>query len=121
MNDHYTFSDAMGLDAMIYQLATYEITKGQILACKTIDEEMEYQRLIVAKFNYFKKYIQTGEYTFPELRDYVLSKYGPYLQKPKPTEEESLKQLENLANCPIQEDKEEVNTLLSLPMNLSDI
>ena len=113
MNKHFTFSETMWLDSQLYQLAAYDVTKGFIMSCKTIDEEMQYKERIVDRFNRFKACVQKGEYTVGQLRDMTLSKYGPYYQQ-KITEEQQFRQLEDLANSPLLEESDEEDGLPSL-------
>jgi hypothetical protein len=76
-----SFDDTRTIDTMLFELAMYDITKGLL---PIIDSKEAYQKLsidAVKRFNYFKRQIQLGEYTFDSIRDDVLTRNGPYYQK----------------------------------------
>lgn len=102
---HYTFVETMERDFQLNQLASYDVTKGLVLICKTSEEELALRKTIVERFNYFKRGIQTGEYTLAQLKDHILSKYGAYKQKATTTEEE-IAALEKISYLPLTPDDE---------------
>lgn len=108
--------DTFGLDSQLYQLASYDVTKGRIIFCDTAEMEDEFKKKVIQKFNHFKDRIQDGEYTFVQLRDYILSKYGPYKQT-KLTEEQELNELEKIANTPMRDDDDGEDFLLPPPQS----
>ena len=105
---HYTFQEILQMDKALHQLAAYDVTKGRIVSVDDEDQNEAIYKKIVAKFNYFKQSIQAGEYTLEELRDHILHKYGPFVQK-KMTLDEDLMNIMNspsLDNAPEEGDLE---------------
>jgi len=105
-NRYLTLADTMDKDNQLQLLAVYDVAHGLIITYNTAEKEMVLRNLMAQKFNMFKRGIQVGEYTFEELRDYVLRKNGPYRQD-LPTDEEEIDRLQNsqriLAELPPKE------------------
>jgi len=112
----------MERDYQLHQLAAYDVTKGFILICRTADEELKLRKEIVQRFNYFKKAIQQGEYSLLQLKDHVLSRFGPYRQISQTTDEEIAQLKEDSYNPTpadvFEEDRDERDDHKS--MNLMD-
>jgi len=76
MNKSFDFNQASDMDQELYQLASYDVCKGVILTPNNPAEIDKLEREIIAKFNYFKNLIKSGECTFDFIRDDILNKYG---------------------------------------------
>ena len=112
MKDYPTFEDAIRGDQMIYQLATYDVTNGMILAPSSMEEVTEIQRKIAKRFNHFKKLIQTKEMTYEELSGMVSLKNGPFHDEDrKLTEEQAIDKLIAESQAPIINEDQCLNML----------
>ena len=77
----HTFDEVSRLDNELYQLALYEVTKGEIILPKEMKQLMELQGKVAEKFNYYKQLIRTGECNVHFITQQVLAKYGPFSQE----------------------------------------
>jgi hypothetical protein len=75
-----TFEEVIYLDNNLYQLAIYEVTKGQIVIPKSMPQLIKLQDKIADKFNYYKRQIQSGECTYEFIKWHILGTYGAYPQ-----------------------------------------
>lgn len=75
-----TFDEVIRMDQELQYLASYEVTRGKIYVPKSIEEIIELNAKIAAKFNYFKGLIRSGECSFEFIKNSVLAKNGPYPQ-----------------------------------------
>ena len=78
-----SFNEAVKLDALLFNLATYDMSKGLAYIPDSADGFIEFQKSIAQKFNYYKRLIQIGEMTFEDIQQSIVEKNGPFLQ-PKP-------------------------------------
>jgi hypothetical protein len=107
-NRYLTLADTMDKDSQLQLLAVYDATHGLIVTYNTAEEEMAFRNLMIRKFNMFKRGIQLGEYTFEELRDYVLRKNGPYRQNVL-TDDQEIDRLQNSQCIPAELPPKEIS------------
>jgi len=84
----YSFDEIHKLDKALYELASYEVTKGMMPIPHNFEEAVELQNKSADKFNEFKKLIQKGECTFSFIKQRVLAANGPHLQQSLTVEDE---------------------------------
>lgn len=80
INDPYKFENVAQLDYILYQLAMYEVTKGNMIVLDSIEDSFDLRKKTADKFNYFKKLIQNGTCSFDHIEETVLLRNGPFVQ-----------------------------------------
>lgn len=73
-----SFEETGQIDDQIHQLALYTATEGKIIMPKDQESLMEIHRKMAHFFNYYKKLIQDNESSLEDIREDVLSTYGPF-------------------------------------------
>jgi len=68
-----TFYEALQMDELLMQLASYEINRGRIMVEQT-DNFSQYPRDVARQFNYYKALIQSGESSFEEILQDVIAR-----------------------------------------------
>jgi hypothetical protein len=71
-----TLAEAHRRDKFLHDLAVYEVTKGLMITKISQEGILNLYSQVAHKFNYFKRLIQSGEYTIEELEDFITSKYA---------------------------------------------
>lgn len=105
-----SFDEARLMDSLLFEMAMYDVTNGLI---PIIESKEDYQKLYVQvsrRFNQFKKWIQLGESNFEAIRDSVLSRNGPYVQKQK-TDEQVIDELIHPPKMTEEDTKQAITTM----------
>jgi hypothetical protein len=76
-----TLSEAKRIDKLIYDLAFYEVTKGEMQVGMDMESAMKTHSEVSKKFNLFKRLIKSGEFTLSELEVEVVRKYAATTEK----------------------------------------
>ena len=76
-----TLSEAKRIDKLIYDLAFYEVTKGEMQVGMDMESAMNTYSEVSQKFNFFKRLIKSGEFTLDELENEVVKKYAAVVEK----------------------------------------
>ena len=63
-------------EALIKDLATYDITKGNAIIPESKEDMMELGKKLIKRSTEFKRLLKSGEFTWQELEADVFGKYG---------------------------------------------
>lgn len=74
MTKKISYQDAMARDKLLYELSMYDLCGGMMRIIKSEEDYMEFNQKIFDRFNFYKRLIQIGEYTFDELVNDILSR-----------------------------------------------
>ena len=77
-NHNYTLGDVLKIDNYLFELASYEVSKGLMKVPSTVEDVVELNPKMQKQFVYFKSLIRTGECTLEELEGLVVKRHGSY-------------------------------------------